>query len=94
MNTMNTNKKPLFSQRLNRVEVAVWRIQNETSFWHNITFQKGYRDSEGNLQSTTSLLMEDLPALSSSQPRPTTFWPRSSSESHEYRHLDSEVLYI
>ena len=64
MNTMNTNNKPLFSHRLHRVEVAVWRNQNDTSHWHNITFQKGYRDSEGNLQTTTSLLMEDLPALS------------------------------
>lgn len=60
---MNANNKPLFSHRLNRVEVAVWRNQNDTTFWHNVTFQKGYRDSEGNLHSTTSMLMDDLPAL-------------------------------
>lgn len=60
---MNQNK-PEFSHRLNRVEVAVWKNESDTSIWHNITFQKSYRDSEGALQSTTSLKMDDLPALS------------------------------
>lgn len=57
------NRKPEFTHRLNRVEVAVWRNENETSLWHTITFQKSYRDSEGNMQNTTSLRMEDLPTV-------------------------------
>ena len=61
---MNQQSKPLFSHRLNRVEVAVWQNQNETSKWHNITFQKSYRDAAGNLQTTASLLMDDLPSVS------------------------------
>lgn len=57
------NNKPLFSHRLNRVEVAVWKNESDDNIWHNITFQKSYRDSEGAMQNTTSLRMVDLPAL-------------------------------
>jgi hypothetical protein len=58
------NNKPQFSHKLNRIEVAVWKNENENSIWHNITFQKSYRDGDGAMQTTTSLKMEDLPALS------------------------------
>ena len=57
------NNKPLFSHRLNRVEVAVWKNESDNNIWHNITFHKSYRDSEGEMQSTTNLRMADLPAL-------------------------------
>lgn len=57
------NKKPEFTHRLNRMEVAVWQNSNETSIWHNITFQKYYKDNEGKLQATNHLKMEDLPNI-------------------------------
>ena len=57
------NNKPQFSHKLNRIEVAVWRNENENNIWHNITFVKTYRDSDGALQTTNGLKMEDLPSL-------------------------------
>lgn len=58
-----SNRKPEFTHRLHRVEVAVWKNENETSIWHNVTFQKSYKDSEGAIQSTNSMKMEDLPTV-------------------------------
>lgn len=55
--------KPDYSHRLNRMEVAVWKNESDAKIWHNITFQRSYRDAEGNLQSTTNLRMEDMPTL-------------------------------
>ena len=55
--------KPIFSRRLNKVEVAIWRNESEEAVWHNVTFQKTYRDEKGEIQNTTNYRMDDLPAL-------------------------------
>ena len=55
--------KPVFTRRLNRIEVAIWRNETEETVWHNVTFQRTYRDEKGEIQNTSNFRMEDLPAL-------------------------------
>ncbi|MCA9191098.1 MAG: hypothetical protein KDB03_05040 [Planctomycetales bacterium] len=55
--------KPVFSSKTNRVEVAVWRNESEDTIWHNITFQKNYRDDDGTIKATSNFKMDDLPAI-------------------------------
>ena len=55
--------KPVFSTRLNRIEVAVWKNETEAAIWHNITFQRTYRDEAGEPKSTTNFKIDDLPAV-------------------------------
>ena len=55
--------KPIFSRRLNKIEVAIWRNESEEAVWHNVTFQRTYRDEKGEMQNTTNFRMDDLPAL-------------------------------
>tara|TARA_R110002049_G_scaffold309268_1_gene519575 strand:- start:99855 stop:100082 length:228 start_codon:yes stop_codon:yes gene_type:complete len=55
--------KPVFSRRLGRIEVAVWRNESPDSVWHNITFQRSYRDEVGEHQSTANYRMDDMAAI-------------------------------
>ena len=55
--------KPVYSTRLNRIEVAIWKNESEAAIWHNVTFQRTYRDELGEMQSTTNFKIDDLPAL-------------------------------
>ena len=55
--------KPIFSRRLNKIEVAIWRNESEAAVWHNVTFQRTYRDEKGEIQNTSNFRMDDLPAL-------------------------------
>lgn len=55
--------KPIFSRRLNKVEVAIWRNESDEAVWHNVTLQRTYRDEKNEVQNTTNFRMEDLPAL-------------------------------
>jgi len=55
--------KPVFTRRLNRVEVAIWKNESEEAVWHNVTFQRTYRDEKGEIQNTSNFRMDDLPAL-------------------------------
>jgi len=55
--------KPVFTRRLNRVEAAAWQNESEDSLWHNVTFQRTYRDEQGVIQNTSNFRMNDLPAL-------------------------------
>ncbi len=55
--------KPIFTRRLNRIEVAIWKNESTENIWHNITFQRTYRDEQGVMQNTTNFRMDDLPAL-------------------------------
>ena len=55
--------KPTYTRRLNRVEVAIWKNETEDAIWHNVTFQRTYRDEKGEIQNTTNFRMDDLPAL-------------------------------
>ena len=55
--------KPVFTRRLNRIEVAIWKNETEDAIWHNVTFQRTYRDEKGEIQNTNNFRMDDLPAL-------------------------------
>ena len=55
--------KPIFSRRLNKVEVAIWRNESDEAVWHNVTLQKTYRGEQSEVQNTTNFRMDDLPAL-------------------------------
>ena len=55
--------KPVFTRRLNRVEVAIWKNESEEAVWHNVTVQRTYRDEKGEIQNTSNFRMDDLPAL-------------------------------
>ena len=55
--------KPTYTRRLNRVEVAIWKNETEDAIWHNVTFQRTYRDEKGEMQNTNNFRMDDLPAL-------------------------------
>ena len=55
--------KPVFSRRLNKIEVAIWRNESEAAVWHNVTFQRTYRDEKGEIQNTSNFRMDDLPAI-------------------------------
>ena len=55
--------KPVFTRRLNRVEVAIWKNESENAIWQNVTFQRTYRDEQGEIQNTNNFRMDDLPAL-------------------------------
>ena len=57
--------KPVFTRRLNRIEVAIWNNETEENIWQNITFQRTYRDEQGAMQNTNNFRMDDLPALAS-----------------------------
>ena len=55
--------KPVFTRRLNRIEVAIWKNESENAIWQNVTFQRTYRDEQGEIQNTNNFRMDDLPAL-------------------------------
>ena len=55
--------KPIFSHRLNRIEVAIWKNESDEAVWHNITFQRTYRDEQGVIQNTPGFRVNDLPAV-------------------------------
>ena len=55
--------KTVFTRRLNRVEVAIWKNESENAIWQNVTFQRTYRDEQGEIQNTNNFRMDDLPAL-------------------------------
>ncbi|WP_339888552.1 hypothetical protein [Rhodopirellula europaea] len=55
--------KPVFSRRLGRIEVAVWRNETPDSIWHNVTFQRSYRDEAGALQSTQNFRADDMASI-------------------------------
>ena len=40
-----------------------WRNESEAAVWHNVTFQRTYRDEKGEIQNTSNFRMDDLPAL-------------------------------
>ena len=55
--------QPIYTKRLNRIEVAVWKNETDDAIWHNITFQRSYRDNDGNIQTCSHFRMDDLPAV-------------------------------
>lgn len=57
------SNKPVFSRRIGRIEVAIWKNETPDSIWHNVTFSRSYRDEQGELQSTTNFRVDDMAAV-------------------------------
>jgi len=55
--------KPVFTRRLNRIEVAIWQNETDDNIWQNVTFQRTYRDEQGAMQNTGNFRIHDLPAV-------------------------------
>jgi hypothetical protein len=55
--------KPVHSIRFGAIEAAIWKNQNETSTWFNVTITRSYKEGEG-FKETTSFGRDDLPLVS------------------------------
>lgn len=53
-------KQPVDKIHLGSVYAAIWANETERGTYHTVTFEKRYRDSEGNWHSTDSYGLDDL----------------------------------
>ena len=61
--TENTNP-PVAKLRVGRIHAAIWKRKTETGSFFTATFERRYRDGEGQWKSTGSYDADDLLALS------------------------------
>ncbi len=59
----NENKKPSHTIRYGAVRVAIWENQSANGPFYNATFERTYRDDDGNPQSAHSFGLSDLAML-------------------------------
>ena len=59
-----TAKPPVAKLRLGLLNASIWERATESGTFHSVTFERRYRDSEGNWHSTHSYDLSDLLALS------------------------------
>jgi hypothetical protein len=57
---MSEPKKPALKITLHPVSAAIWRNQSEKGAFYGVTFERGYRDAEGNWKSSSSFGASDL----------------------------------
>lgn len=58
---MTTNTKPIDHVRLGSIQAAIWKNSDqEGRVRYGVTFERRYRDSEGNWQSSTSYGRDEL----------------------------------
>jgi hypothetical protein len=61
MNMTDTNKKPAAKVTLYPITAAVWRNESkEGDTFYSVTFERSYRDSDGNWKSSNSFNGDDL----------------------------------
>jgi len=61
---MSTNQKPFDKIVLGSVQLAIWKNTNDKgNTYYSVTFEKRYRDAEGEWKTTTSLNRDDLLVL-------------------------------
>ena len=58
-----TKKAPVAKARVGLITASIWENQTETGTFHNVTFERRYRDSEGNWKSSHSYNADDLLSL-------------------------------
>lgn len=70
MSLNNTNKNeteiknpPVAKVRVGLITASIWENRTEKGMFHNVTFQRRYRDAEGNWKSSHSYNLDDLLAL-------------------------------
>lgn len=62
--TMSTNQKPFDKVVLGSIQLAIWKNTNDKgNAYYSVTFEKRYRDTEGEWKSTSSLNRDDLLVL-------------------------------
>ena len=58
-----TKKAPVAKVRVGLISASIWENPTEKGNFHNVTFERRYRDSEGNWHSTHSYGLDDLLTL-------------------------------
>jgi len=58
-----TKNAPVDKVRVGLITASIWENPTDNGTFHNITFERRYRDSEGNWKSSHSYNAEDLLAL-------------------------------
>jgi hypothetical protein len=58
--TKTTAKGPIDKIRISGCEVAIWANRSERGIHHSATFQRSYRDDDGEWQQTGSYFLGDL----------------------------------
>jgi hypothetical protein len=56
-------KRPVKELRIGTIRAAIWRNDGDNGVWHNVTFERGYRDGE-EWKSSASFGRDDLLVLS------------------------------
>lgn len=55
-----TANTPVSKIRLGRIQASIWENASEKKTHYNVTFERRYRDSDGNWKSTHSYGFDDL----------------------------------
>jgi hypothetical protein len=58
-----TKTPPVAKVRVGLVTASIWENKTEKGTFHNVTFERRYRDAEGNWKSSHSYNADDLLAL-------------------------------
>jgi hypothetical protein len=58
-----TKKAPVAKVRIGLINASIWENQTEKGTFHNVTFERRYRDGEGNWKSSHSYNADDLLSL-------------------------------
>jgi hypothetical protein len=58
-----TKNPPAAKVRVGLISASIWQNETDKGTFHNVTFERRYRDAEGNWKSSHSYNAEDLLAL-------------------------------
>ena len=58
-----TNKPPVTKLRIGLLNASIWERTTDKGTFHSVSFERRYRDTDGNWQSTYSFDTSDLLAL-------------------------------
>lgn len=58
-----TNKPPVAKLRIGLLNASIWERTTDKGTFHSVSFERRYRDTDGNWQSTYSFDTSDLLAL-------------------------------
>jgi hypothetical protein len=61
--TAETKNPPAGKVRVGLITASIWENKTEKGIFHNVTFERRYRDAEGNWKSSHSYNAEDLLSL-------------------------------
>lgn len=62
-NNKETAKPPVAKIRVGLITASIWERTGDNGTFHNVTFDRRYRDKEGNWKSTASYNADDVLAL-------------------------------